>query len=88
MEPPEEFADWHDSTTSFLRAGGEALDDAPEPGEGTSEAQVEQYIISVLSPAAFEHGPKITEILNGMDRDAITAMIEADCIDEEVLEGR
>ena len=80
--PPDEVADWHAAVLVYQRALSEALDDAPEPGAGVSE---DEYILSVLFPVALQHQPDITEAIRGMDPDLIARMIEAGCIDEDVL---
>ena len=82
VNPPEEVADWHDAMLVYQRALKEALDDAPGPGESVSE---DEYIISVLFPAVLQHQPDITEAIKGMDPDLIARMIEAGCIDEDIL---
>ena len=73
VEPPEEVAGWHDK---------EALDDAPGPGEGESE---DLYILDVLFPVGLQHQPAIVEAIEGMDRELVARMVEAGCIDEDIL---
>ena len=80
VEPPEEVAAWHKAVLVYQRALKEALDDAPGPGEGESEAE---YILGVLFPVGLQHQPEITEAINGMDRDLVARMLEAGCIDDE-----
>ena len=82
VNPPEEVADWHAAVLVYQRAVKEALDDAPGPGEGVSE---DAYIISVLFPVGLQHQPDITEAIKGMDPDLIARMIEAGCIDADIL---
>ncbi len=82
VNPPEEVADWHAAVLVYQRAVKEALDDAPGPGEGVSE---DAYIISVLFPVGLQHQPDITEAIKGMDSDLIARMIEAGCIDADIL---
>ena len=82
VEPPEEVTDWHDAVLVYQRALKEALDDAPGPGEGESE---DEYILGVLFPVALQHQPEISEAIEGMDRDLVARMLEAGCIDEDIL---
>ena len=82
VEPPEEVADWHDAVLVYQRAVKEALDDAPGPGEGESE---DRYILGVLFPVGLQHQPAISEAIEGMDRDLVARMLEAGCIDEDIL---
>ena len=82
MEPPEEVADWHDAVLVYQRAVKEALDDAPGPGEGESE---DLYILGVLFPVGLQHQPAISEAIESMDRDLVARMLEAGCIDEDIL---
>ena len=82
VEPPEEVADWHDAVLVYQRALKEALDDAPGPGEGESE---DLYIIGVVFPVGLQHQPAISEAIEGMDRDLVARMLEAGCIDEDIL---
>ena len=82
VEPPEEVADWHDAVLVYQRAVKEALDDAPGPGEGESE---DMYILDVLFPVGLQHQPAISDAIEGMDRDLVARMVEAGCIDEDIL---
>ena len=82
VEPPEEVADWHDAVLVHQRAVKEALDDAPGPGEGESE---DLYILGVLFPVGLQHQPAISEAIESMDRDLVARMLEAGCIDEDIL---
>ena len=82
VEPPEEVADWHDAVLVYQRAVKEALDDAPGPGEGESE---DLYILGVLFPVGLQHQPAISEAIESMDRDLVARMLEAGCIDEDIL---
>ena len=82
VEPPEEVTDWHDAVLVYQRAVKEALDDAPGPGEGESE---DLYILGVLFPVGLQHQPAISEAIEGMDRDLVARMLEAGCIDEDIL---
>ena len=82
VEPPEEVADWHGAVLVYQRAVKEALDDAPGPGEGESE---DLYILDVLFPVGLQHQPAIVEAIEGMDRELVARMVEAGCIDEDIL---
>ena len=82
VEPPEDVADWHDAVLVYQRAVKEALDDAPGPGEGESE---DMYILDVLFPVGLQHQPAISEAIESMDRDLVARMLEAGCIDEDIL---
>ena len=82
VEPPEEVTDWHDAVLVYQRAVKEALDDAPGPGEGESE---DLYILDVLFPVGLQHQPAIVEAIEGMDRELVARMVEAGCIDEDIL---
>ena len=82
VEPPEEVAGWHDAVLVYQRAVKEALDDAPGPGEGESE---DMYILDVLFPVGLQHQPAIVEAIEGMDRELVARMVEAGCIDEDIL---
>ena len=82
VEPPEEVADWHDAVLVYQRAVKEALDDAPGPGEGESE---DMYILGVLFPVGLQHQPAISDAIEGMDRELVARMVEAGCIDEDIL---
>ena len=82
VEPPEEVADWHGAVLVYQRAVKEALDDAPGPGEGESE---DLYILDVLFPVGLQHQPAIVETIEGMDRELVARMVEAGCIDEDIL---
>ena len=82
VEPPEEVTDWHDAVLVYQRAVKEALDDAPGPGEDESE---DLYILGVLFPVGLQHQPAISEAIEGMDRDLVARMLEAGCIDEDIL---
>ena len=82
VEPPEEVAGWHDAVLVYQRAVKEALDDAPGPGEGESE---DLYILDVLFPVGLQHQPAIVEAIEGMDRELVARMVEAGCIDEDIL---
>ena len=82
VNPPEEVADWHAAALVYQRAVKEALDDAPGPSAGVPE---DEYIVSVLFPVGLQHQPAITEAIKGMDPDLIARMVEAGCIDEDVL---
>ena len=82
VEPPEEVADWHDAVLVYQRAVKEALDDAPGPREGESE---DMYILDVLFPVGLQHQLAISEAIEGMDRDLVARMLEAGCIDEDIL---
>ena len=82
VEPPEEVADWHDAVLVHQRAVKEALGDAPGPGEGESE---DLYILCVLFPVGLQHQPAISEAIESMDRDLVARMLEAGCIDEDIL---
>ncbi len=85
VEPPEEFADWHDAMVVYLKAFEKVVADAPGPGDGASQEEVEEYVSRIMTPVAFQHLPKIVEIVKGMERDAIAGMVEAGCTDEETL---
>ena len=80
--PPDEVAHWHAAVLVYQKAVKEALGDAPGPGEGVSE---DEYIINVVFPVALQHQPDINEAINGMEPDLIVRMLEAGCIDEDVL---
>ena len=54
----------------------------PGPGEGESE---DLYIIGVVFPVGLQHQPAISEAIEGMDRDLAARMLEAGCIDEDIL---
>ena len=82
VKPPEEVADWHGAVLVYQRAVKAALDDAPGPGEGESE---DLYILDVLFPVGLQHQPAIVEAIEGMDRELVARMVEAGCIDEDVL---
>ena len=82
VEPPEEVADWHGAVLVYQRAVKEALDDAPGPGEGESE---DLYILDVLFPVGLQHQPAIVEAIEGMARELVARMVEAGCIDEDIL---
>ena len=82
VEPLEEVADWHGAVLVYQRAVKEALDDAPGPGEGESE---DLYILDVLFPVGLQHQPAIVEAIEGMDRELVARMVEAGCIDEDIL---
>ena len=82
VEPPEKVAGWHDAVLVYQRAVKEALDDAPGPGEGESE---DMYILDVLFPVGLQYQPAISDAIEGMDRDLVARMLEAGCIDEDIL---
>ena len=82
VEPPEEVADWQGAVLVYQRAVKEALDYAPGPGEGESE---DLYILDVLFPVGLQHQPAIVEAIEGMDRELVARMVEAGCIDEDIL---
>ena len=73
---------WHGAVLVYQRAVKEALDDAPGPGEGESE---DLYILDVLFPVGLQHQPAIVEAIEGMDRELVARMVEAGCIDEDIL---
>ena len=81
-EVPDEVAAWHDAVLAYQRALKEALDGAPGPREGESE---DVYILGVLFPVGFQHQPAISEAIEGMDRDLVARMLEAGCIDQDIL---
>ena len=39
----------------------------------------------MLFPVGLQHQPEITEAIKGMDRDLVARMLEAGCIDKEIL---
>ena len=80
VEPPEEVTDWHNAVLVYQRALKMELDDGP--GEGESE---EQYIFSTVLTLVIEHQPDISASIMAMNGEILARMIEAGCIDEDVL---
>ena len=56
------------------------LDDGP--GEGESE---EEYLFSILLTFLLEYQPALSESIMAMNGEILARMIEAGCIDEDVL---
>ena len=81
-EPPEEVAAWHTAVLIYQRAVKKAIDDAPALADEESEAE---YILGVLFPAAMQHQPAIDEAVAGMDRELLSRMNDAGCIDDETV---
>ena len=52
------------------------------PGQGESE---DLYLLGVVFPVGLQHQPAISEAIEGMDRDLVARMLEAGCIDEDIL---
>ena len=80
VEPPEEVTDWHNAVLVYQRALKMELDDGPEEGESEAE-----YLLSTALTLALEHQPEISAAIMAMDGDILVRMLEAGCIDEDVL---
>ena len=80
VEPPEEVRDWHNAVLVYQRALKMELDDGP--GEGESE---EEYLFSILLTFLLEYQPALSESIMAMNGEILARMIEAGCIDEDVL---
>ncbi|MDE2861211.1 MAG: hypothetical protein OXL35_06965 [Chloroflexota bacterium] len=83
VRPPEEFADWHQAIVTYLNALVEVIDDTSGPGGDASDEEAEDYALRIMGPVAFQHLPRIFEIIEGMDPDYVARMVEAGCVDEE-----
>ena len=80
VEPPEEFAGWHEAMLVYLKALVQKANDAP--GEGASGEETEDYALRTLGPLASQHLPVIFGIIEGMAPEDIARMVEAGCVDE------
>ena len=78
VEPPEEVADWHNTTLAFLRAVKVSLDGYLASGGGQSE---DDYLLATLFPLALQHQPQLNQATNGMAPDVRAQMVAAGCIE-------
>ncbi len=77
VQPPPEVADFHNLILALQKAGKQALEDAPPPGQ---EESLTTYLIDILSSVNPEYQPKITAVIDAMDEDIVDRLLEANCI--------
>ena len=81
VEPPVEVSDWHQALLVYQRDLGRRLDEGPQ--EGQSE---EDFLISLIFALALEHQQSLAGAIMAMDKDVLSRMVDANCIDEEMVE--
>ena len=81
VDPPEEVADWHVAVLAYqtdLKAG---LDAGPEEGQSEDE-----FLLGLLFSLALDHQSNLGQAVTGMDQGVLARMVEAGCIDADLLE--